>query len=128
LREKGGDPSVAKRSGHDDYSGIWGNPFYDDHAKEIASFDFVHKEFAPKPGLVSPASDAGGTVIEPYSGQPFDPEEKRLVQGVWDHEHCGVCFYSIGEGETYWENTDHFILCDACYDHYVRRRGATPRG
>jgi len=58
----------------------------------------------------------------PYEGQSFDAALFRLAKAQWDHEHCETCRCSIGEGETYWQNADGRILCDACYDHYVLRK------
>lgn len=55
-----------------------------------------------------------------YRGQPYDQSEFDLVEGRWDHEHCGICWFTITDGFTYWENADRIkLLCDACHEALV---------
>jgi hypothetical protein len=63
--------------------------------------------------------------VAPYHGGPYNEEEYELVENLWDHEHCGVCHFSIEEGHSYWEDGEGAILCDACHDHYVADRSAS---
>ena len=121
------------RSGYENYDGIWGNEYYEEEFAEIADRVFTQRTLVSGDALVSksPLSPEelpedsparvheDGTVLIPYVGQPFDSSEFALVKGEWDHEHCGVCRYSIGDGETFWVNASGDILCDACHDHYL---------
>ncbi len=60
---------------------------------------FVRKVFAAYPSLrsIEPAAwdndkdEVGYYCSAPYTGQEFDPAEFEVVEGGWDHEHCGVC-------------------------------------
>jgi len=123
------------RSGHDDYTGIWGNAYYDDEFKAIRYLRFVQRTFKSadtlvsigpigSPDEVSPPSRhcRDGTVEIPFEGQEFDKAKWRVVPGGWDHEHCKVCRFSISNGHTYWANEDGVLLCDACHEHYVLRK------
>jgi hypothetical protein len=115
--------AVAKKSGYDRYDGIWGNPYYDEELNGIGTADFIQKRFSPGPALVR-RNDKGLAFewIE-FTGQDYDESQYVKVDGFWDHQHCNVCQYSIAtEDETYWENSKHFILCDACYGHYIKAK------
>jgi hypothetical protein len=108
------------RSGYDNYSGIWGNPYYEDEVPaDLDRYEFVHRMFEPGPALVR--EDAGRTSYEKYAGESYDPAECQLDPTGWDHDHCDICNFCIDPGYTYWETPDGFCLCDACYDHYVRK-------
>lgn len=121
------------RSGYDNYDEIWGNEYYDDEFKEISDLVFVQKTFTRRDVLIF--SDAvapdeipdytqarhyrDGKVEILYEGQEFDATKFRLAKAQWDHEHCLACRFSIGDGNTFWQNASGDILCDACHDHYV---------
>lgn len=121
------------KSGYDSYDGIWGNEYYDDEFECIADRSFTQKTFVSGDALVSirPISPdevpkhgqarfyENGTAAVPYEGQPYDPTTFKLVKASWDHEHCVVCQFAIGDQNTFWENPRRRILCDACYEHYV---------
>jgi hypothetical protein len=78
---------------------------------------FVRKTFHPYPCLARPLDEEGGTLYAPYRGQPYDENQKELVEGGWDHEHCDVCNSRITDGDAYWTNDgpEHVDLCTACY-------------
>jgi hypothetical protein len=57
---------------------------------------------------------------KPYTEGEYDEEKFEIVDGMWDHEHCDICNFSIGEDYTYWVNSDSNILCDECHDHFVQ--------
>ena len=82
----------------------------------IEERDFAHKTFHPIPALRSRADPGRWTR---YHGQTFDAGEWELVEGMWDHEHCEVCFAHIEPGMTYWASSRDTFLCDCCYDRYL---------
>ena len=60
-----------------------------------------------------------------YTGGEYDKEKFEVVDGMWDHEHCDICGFSIDENYTCWVNTDRVnILCDECHDHFVQHNKA----
>ena len=121
------------KSGYEDYKGIWGNEYYDDQFNCISGHEFAQKTFVSGDALVSispvPPSELpkhqharlykDGNAAIPYEGQSYDPARFKLVKAFWDHEHCVVCQSSIEDQNTFWENSDGKLLCDACYEHYV---------
>ncbi len=114
------------RSGYADYSGIWGNPYYEDEVPpDLKSAAFAQREFQPGPALIAldtaegvAAGEIPGT-LRKYTGGAFDTGKWRLDPIGWDHEHCLVCNFCIDPGFTYWEDQHGRCLCDACYEHYV---------
>lgn len=86
------------------------------HRKEFAEIkdrNFVQRTFASHPAIV--AKD--GRQWTEYHGEPYDSSKFDVVEGMWDHEHCSVCFFTVKDGYTYWENGQQIkILCDACYE------------
>jgi len=59
-------------------------------------------------------------VCQAYNGGEYDKTKFDLVDGMWDHEHCDICGFSIREDYTCWVNTNNVnMLCDECYDHLV---------
>jgi hypothetical protein len=80
---------------------------------EIEDREFMQHTFSSTPALV--AND--GHTWQEYTGQAFDSSKFHIVEGMWDHEHCSVCFFTIKDGYTYWENRNRIkILCDACHE------------
>ena len=109
------------KSGHDNYAGIWGNPYYDNEAVPLRRMIFTSGTFIKSPALVAINAVTGIHQEIEYKGQPFDPRVWRLAPNGWDHQHCCVCQFSIAEGMTYWSTEDgRRILCDACYEHYIK--------
>ena len=86
---------------------------------KIADPHFVQTTFSTRPALVKKELVNGWRVTQDYHGGPYDKTVFDLVQGTWDHEHCSVCYFTIRDGHTYWENGNRIILlCDACYEAY----------
>ena len=114
------------KSGHDDYSNYWGNPFYDEVYEEIQDHGpFVKKVFHPMPALRAHNDAKGYTEMRPYEGGHYDSSQYELLPNAWKHEHCKVCFFRIEDGHSYWANEDEDFLCDACYEHYVLKQEPT---
>ena len=83
---------------------------------ELYVKEFRQIVFHPLPALVH--KNKGG--FRAYTGGEYDEEEYDVIDGMWDHEHCDICNFSIEEDYTYWVNSDNNILCDECYDHLVQ--------
>ena len=82
---------------------------------------FVQRTFASGPALVSKEDIDGHRMWTIYDGKPFDASKFELVEGMWDHEHCSICWFRIEDGHTYWENDRRSTLfCDACYEAYSK--------
>jgi hypothetical protein len=53
-----------------------------------------------------------------------EPAQGELVEGGWDHEHCEICWVTLGAGGT----PDGYVskgttwVCERCYDAFVQRR------
>jgi hypothetical protein len=87
--------------------------YYRKEFNDIENRDFVQRTFVSQPALV--AND--GRQWREYNGEAFDSSKFHLVEGMWDHEHCSACFFTIKDGYTYWENRNRLkILCDACHE------------
>jgi len=52
------------------------------------------------------------------------PSDAEVVNGAWDHEHCGLCWQKISaEGNPGAGYTDGMgWLCTACFDQYIAPR------
>ena len=108
---KSGDPSVNR----DDES-------YRREFSEIRNRNFVQRTFSTRLALVAKTPVNGHRMWKDYHGEPFDTDEFELVEGMWDHEHCSVCWFTIKDGHTYWENEGRVkLLCDFCYEAFKRQ-------
>ena len=107
---KSGDFSISR---DDDY--------YRKAFAEIPRRQFKQVIFAPRPALVAKEPVNGHRMWQDYHGEPYDASRFDLAQGMWDHEHCSVCWFSIQDGHTYWENEGRIqLLCDACYEAFSK--------
>lgn len=99
----------------------WQDDYYQSGCMSgITSMDFVNHVFVPTPSLKSRKPIDGGWFSEAqFCGQAYDPAAYDVVPGGWDHDHCGVCFWRIEEGDSYWKNSQGIILCDRCRDCVV---------
>jgi hypothetical protein len=81
---------------------------------------FVQRTFSSHAALVAREPVNGHRMSRDYHGEPYDASKFELVEGKWDHEHCSVCWFTINDGHTYWENGNRIkLLCDACYEAFV---------
>jgi hypothetical protein len=77
----------------------------------------MQRTFASTPALV--AND--GHIWRKYTDQPFDASKFHVVEGMWDQEDCSVCFFTIKDGHSYWENRNRIkLLCDACHEAMLK--------
>ena len=96
----------------------------DNHRKwfsEIKDKAFEQRIFSTHAALVAKESVNGHRMWKEYDGGSFDESKFDLVEGMWDHEHCSVCFFTIKDGFTYWRNTRGIkLLCDACHEALLK--------
>jgi hypothetical protein len=101
------------------------------HREEFAKIsdpNFVCETFTNHAALVGKQLVSGHRYTKDYHGEPYDRDAFDLVEGLWDHYHCSVCFFSIRTGHTYWVNGKRIvILCDACYEAFKNRTEVKPK-
>lgn len=97
--------------------------------------DFVQRAFACTPAMVKKELVNGHRMWSQYDPAKFTKEEYDIVDGMWDHEHCAICYAKIKTGDAYWQNSQNFILCPVCHEKFQKRGdpagtdndGAAPR-
>jgi hypothetical protein len=96
----------------DNYS----SEYYQSVLRYIVDFDFVHRVYDLAPALYTQTES--GKKWERYQGQQYVRDDTQwIVPDGWDHEHCSVCGWRIGPGDSYWENAGGIILlCDECHE------------
>jgi hypothetical protein len=100
-----------------DYSIPRDDEYHQNLFSQITDRAFTQRTFSLRPSLVAKEPVNGLRLWKDYDGEDYDPSKFTLVEGMWDHEHCFVCWFTIKEGFTYWENTKRVkLLCDACYE------------
>src|ERR1700735_1173414 len=106
-----------------DYSICRDDKYYRKEFADVSDRAFVQRTFASRAALVAKKPINAHKMCADYYGQAYDESEFDLVQRMWDHEHCGICWITITDGFTYWENADRIkILCDACYEAFTNTR------
>jgi hypothetical protein len=104
-----------------DYSVARDNESFCKAFSEIDDRDFVQRTFSSHPALVAKEPVNGHRMWRDYHGESYDASKFDLVEDIWDHEHCAVCFFTITEGYTYWENRNRIkLLCDACHEAMLK--------
>jgi hypothetical protein len=104
-----------------DYSISRDGEYHRKHLAEITDRAFVQRTFSSHAALVAKQPVNGHRMWTDYRGQPYDKSEFDLVDGMWDHEHCSICWFTIKDGFTYWENTNRItLLCDACCEAFTK--------
>jgi hypothetical protein len=83
--------------------------------------DFTQRVFACTPAMVKKELVKGARMWSQYDPAKFTKEEYDIVEGMWDHEHCAVCWHRILTGDTYWQNSQNFILCPGCHEKFQKR-------
>jgi len=76
--------------------------------------DFIFKQFFTSPAMVAKKPINGHRMWTKYDSERYTPSEYEVVEDMWDHEHCSVCYYKIKPKMSYWENSEGHILCDQC--------------
>lgn len=99
-------------------------PWWTDWQNEIVldtSRVWEVKVFKKSAGYQFPAN-GGGTLVGKISDQNEIPPNVEVTEGIWDHEHCGLCWTTISEQENdqhkgYTDGKDW--VCAECYDKYI---------
>jgi hypothetical protein len=70
---------------------------------------------------VDAVSYAGGTLVTKAGP---DDVSGQILAGGWDHEHCEICYATIGTGGQAmgWANSGGRWVCEKCYVAYVATR------
>jgi hypothetical protein len=88
---------------------------------EILDRNYVPRTFSIRPALVAKEPVNGHRMWKDYHGETFDNSKFDLVEGMWDHEHCSICWFKITGGYSYWENGERIkLLCDAYYEAFTK--------
>jgi hypothetical protein len=88
---------------------------------EIRDRSFVQRTFSAHAALVAKETVNGHRMWREYDGASYDASKFDLVEGMWDHEHCSICFFTIKDGFTYWENARRIkLLCDVCHEAMMK--------
>jgi hypothetical protein len=82
--------------------------------------DFVLRSFIPSAAMVMKTPQNGQRVWKKYDVITFSEKEYDIVPGMWDHEHCSVCWLRIAAGDGYWENSESHILCPSCHEEFQK--------
>jgi hypothetical protein len=102
-----------------DYSLSRDDEYYREAFSGIRDRNFEQRTFSLRPALVAKEQVNGHRMWRDYHGEPYDTSKFDLVEGMWDHEHCSVCSFTIKDGCTYWENAERIkLLCDACHEAF----------
>jgi hypothetical protein len=95
-----------------------------DHIREmyedLKGTTFHHMKWKPRPALV----DKKGKTTRLYTGQKFDPNYIDLVEDGWTHDHCQICFVSIGKQENQYTQSEGYFdgydwLCKSCFETFL---------
>lgn len=83
--------------------------------------DFTPRVFSVKPAMVKKEPVNGHRMWTEYDPEKFSEVEYDVVPGMWDHEHCAICYAKIQEGDAYWQNSQRQILCPDCHAKFLQR-------
>ncbi len=83
--------------------------------------DFERMVFSREPAIVKRERENGLRMWTKYDPTTFTEKEYEIVPGMWDHEHCSVCWHKVSEGEPFWQNSQKHILCVSCYAAFEKR-------
>ena len=95
-----------------------------DHVREMyedlkdTALEF--NKWKPRPALIEKNSKTTWL----YTGQKFDSKYIDLVEDGWTHDHCQICFISIGDNvNEYSVNSGYFNgydwVCKSCYETII---------
>ena len=109
-----------------DFSVSRDGDYYRKQLAEITDRAFVQRTFTAHAALVAKKPVNGNRMWTDYHGQAYDESECDLVEGMWDHDHCQICWFRITDGFTYWENSKRInLLCDVCHEAFMNTHGKT---
>jgi hypothetical protein len=81
---------------------------------------WILKTFKNSAGYSMPSPD-GSTLVGKVSETAIIPTDSNITEGLWDHEHCRLCWETISEyegqqHEGYTDGKDW--ICIHCYQKY----------
>ena len=88
--------------------------------------DFTLQIFSCKPAMVKKEPVNGHRMWTQYDSSKFSEKEYEIVPGMWDHEHCSICWMKISEGDPFWQNSAKHILCPSCHAKFEKRANKSP--
>jgi hypothetical protein len=104
-----------------DFSISRDDAYYGKAFSEVKNHPYRQRTFSARAALVAKETVNGRRIWKNYDGGSYDPTQFELVEGMWDHEHCSICFFTITEGFTYWESDSRIkLLCDACHEAFLK--------
>lgn len=71
--------------------------------------------------MVKKESVNGHRMWTEYDPDTFSEAEYEIVPGMWDHEHCAICWKRVQEGDPFWQNSEKHILCPSCHARFQKR-------
>ncbi len=98
-------------------------PFFDGYWGQAVELvlgpprNWTETVFQPSDAVVYPAG--GGQMMVPASGEI--PQGAHVAPGAWEHEHCAICWETIGHGgdPKGFLSTDKRWICAKCHMSYV---------
>ena len=73
----------------------WKRADIDAALESCRSRTWVRQVWRRSPALVH----RRGSRVSQYRGQAFDPAKIDLVPDGWTHDHCAICYWTLGESE-----------------------------
>ncbi len=109
------------RSGDKDI--VRGEKWLQSNYDDLSDHNFAQVIFKSIDALELIERPNNNRVCKAYHGGRYDKSKYKLVTGLWDHEHCSICYSTIMTGNSYWisANKKEF-LCDECYDFYIKNK------
>jgi hypothetical protein len=76
------------------------------------------REFEPSDAVRYPSRGGGSIVSKSLAESPPDGE---IVKGGWDHEHCNICWETIGPHDhpAGYFSAPQTWICERCHSSYV---------
>ena len=64
--------------------------------------------------------------VSDYSGQSYNPEQVKLVEDGWTHDHCEICWWMLFESEVLEDGQGYTIdghkwICTECYLQFLEQ-------
>ncbi|WP_299822408.1 hypothetical protein [uncultured Pontibacter sp.] len=88
---------------------------------ELKNSEWKFMKWFSRPALINKKSN---TATHLYMGQKFDEQYFKLEEKGWTHDHCEICFVSIGESPNDYTETEGYFngddwICKFCFNELV---------
>ena len=109
-------------------TGTLHDEYYVTSLGEELTLDFHPHLFHAAPAMVKKDPVNGMRMCTKYDPEKYSPEEYDIIEGMWDHEHCAVCYAKFVDGDTYMVNSRDQILCEDCLEKVKKdiEQGGSP--